>query len=83
MTEFDGKLKELSKLIRSWNLFSDTSKSQIDDFSKKLLTALDNEANTEKIKRIIESELCIIFGFFNREFDAHVLSNQIMLWWDK
>lgn len=83
MTEFEGKIKQLSQLIKSWNLVDESFKSQFDEFSNKLLIALDNGANSEKIKRIIESELCVTFGLFKNEFEAEILTNQIILWWDK
>ena len=83
MTEFEGKIKQLSQLIKLWNLVDVSFKSQFDEFSNKLLIALDNGANSEKIKRIIESELCVTFGLYKNEFDSEILTNQIILWWDK
>lgn len=83
MTEFEWQIKELSKLIKSWNLINRDSNSQFDNFSKKILYALDKGENSEKIRRIIESELCVTFGLFNNEFDSKILANQIMHWWDK
>ncbi|WKW46903.1 hypothetical protein P3875_02280 [Myroides sp. JBRI-B21084] len=83
MTEFEGKIKELSKLIYNWNLINVASKSKLDDFSKKLLNALLKERNVEKISRIIESELCVTFGLFSNKFDSNILAVQIMQWQDK
>ena len=83
MTEFEGQVKELSKLIYNWNLVNVASKSQLDDFSIKLLNALSKEANSEKICSIIESELCIRFGLYNDEFDSLILANQIIQWKDR
>jgi 23S rRNA pseudoU1915 N3-methylase RlmH len=83
MTEFEGQIKELSKLIYSWNLINVTSKSQLDDFSKKLLDALSKDEKFEKIRRIIESELCVTYGLYSNEFDSNNLAKQIMQWQDK
>ncbi|MCU0417667.1 MAG: hypothetical protein MUE33_10840 [Cytophagaceae bacterium] len=83
MTEFEGQIKELSKLIYDWNLINADSKSQLDDFSKKLLNALLKEESVEKISRIIESELCVTFGLYSNEFDSNILAEQIMQWQDK
>jgi len=83
MTEFEGQIKELSKLIYNWNLINVASKSQLDDFSKKLLNALSKEENVEKIRRIIESELCVTFGLYSNEFDSNILAKQIMQWQDR
>jgi len=83
MTEFEGKIKELSKLIYNWNLINVTSKSQLDSFSKKLLNAISKEENSEKIRQIIERELCVTYGLYSNEFDSNILAKQIMLWQDK
>lgn len=83
MTDFEGQIKELSKLIKTWNLVNVSSANQFDEFSKKLLNRLYEGENPLKIKGIIESELCVTFGLYNTEFDSDLLTNQIMLWWDK
>jgi len=83
MTEFEGQIKELSKLIYNWNLINVTTKSQLDDFSKKLLNALSKEENAEKIRRIIDRELCVTFGLYSNEFNSIILAKQIMQWQDK
>jgi hypothetical protein len=80
MTEFEGQIKELSKLIYNWNLIYVSSKSQLDDFSKKLLNTLSKEENVERIRRIIESELCVTYGLYSHEFDSNILAKQIMQW---
>jgi len=48
-----------------------------------LLRALNKGVNAEKIRRIIESELCVTFGLYSNEFDSNILANQIMKWQDK
>lgn len=83
MTKFEGEVKELSKLIKSWNLVSSSSTNQFDTFSNKLLDRLYAGENSIKIKGTIESELCVTFGLYSDEFDADVLTNQIIAWWDK
>lgn len=55
----------------------------LDDLSKKLLNALQKGENVEKIRRIIESELCVTFGLYSSEFDSNILANQIMQCQDK
>jgi 23S rRNA pseudoU1915 N3-methylase RlmH len=83
MTEFEGQIKELSKLIYNWNLINVASKSQLDDFSKRLLNALGKQESAEKIRQIIESELCVTFGLYSNEFNSNILAEQIMQWQDK
>lgn len=80
MTEFEGQIKDLSKLIYNWNLINSASKSELDEFSKKLLNALDKEENEEKIIRIIETELCVRFGLYKTEFDSTGLAKQVIQW---
>jgi hypothetical protein len=82
MTHFEGQIKELSKLIKNWNLIEWASADTFNDFSQKLLTRLYEGKDALNIKRIIESELCATFGLYNTEFDADVLSHEIMLWWN-
>jgi len=83
MTEFEGKIKQLSQLIKLWNLVDVSFKRQFEEFSNKLLIVLGNGANSEKIKRIIESKPCVTFELYKNEFDSEILTNQIILWWDK
>ena len=83
MTESEGQIKELSKLIHHWNLINSVAKSELDEFSKKLHNALDKEETEEKISRIIETELCVRFGLYKTEFDSNNLANQIMQWRNK
>lgn len=77
MTVFEGQIKELSKLIYNWNIVNVESQYAFDNFSKKILNALNNDDNEEKIRRIIESELCVTFGLHNYEFDSNFLIKQI------
>lgn len=83
MTELEGQIKDLSNLIYSWNLVNVDSKSEFDEFSKKLLNALNREETEEKIRRIIETELCFTFGLFFNEFDSLALTNEFVQWQNK
>lgn len=81
MTAFDGQKKQLSKLIKNWNLVDVSSSKEFDKFSEKILNKLYEGVNALIIKRIIESELSITFGLFNWDFNSELLANQIMIWW--
>jgi hypothetical protein len=83
MTEHEGQIKELSKLIKTWNLINITSVSDFDNFSQKILNRLYEGGNFVKLKGIIESELCITYGLYNTEFDSNLLTSQIINWWKK
>ena len=81
--DFNGKTSELSRLINSWNLLSVSSKDGFDDLPKKILRNLYEGQSELKIKRIVESELCVTYGLFATDFDAGKLSKEIMTWWNE
>lgn len=82
LQDFSGKLSELSRLINSWNLIRVSTKDSFDDLPKKILRKLYEEQDDLKIKRILESELCVTYGLFATEFNSDKLSNEIMTWWN-
>ncbi|MBI5373015.1 MAG: hypothetical protein HZA79_13415 [Sphingobacteriales bacterium] len=83
VNDFNGKKAELSKLIKSWNLINMSSKDDFENLSEKILTNLSAGQTELKIKRIIESELCVTYGLFKTDFDAEKLTDEIMTWWDE
>ena len=82
LNDFNGNLARLSKLIKSWNLIQISSRSKFDKLAEKILNKL-YEGQSSKIKRIIESELCVTYGLYTTEFDADKLTNEIMVWWSE
>ncbi len=80
MTTFEDQARALSKLIQNWNLIQFVSKSDLNEFSRKILNILNEDGNTEQLAGIIESELCVTFGLFKNEFDSNVLASQIVQW---
>jgi hypothetical protein len=83
VNNFNGKKAELSKLIKSWHLIDVSSKSDFGNLSEKILRNLSEGQTELKIKRIIESELCVTYGLFKTDFDAEKLTNEIMSWWNE
>ena len=81
--DFNGKTSELSRLINSLNLLSVSSKDGFDDLPKKILRNLYEGQSELKIKRIVESELCVTYGLFATDFDAGKLSKEIMTRWNE
>ncbi len=81
--DFNGKKSELSKLIKSWNLIEMNSNSDFGRLLEKILSTLSEGQTEIKIKRIIESELCVTYGLFKTDFDAEKLTNEIMTWWNE
>ena len=80
---FNGKFAELSKLIKSWNLVKVTSPSGIDNLTEKILSKLYEGQTEIKIRRVIESELCVTYGLFKTDFDSNQLSKEVMTWWNE
>jgi hypothetical protein len=83
LRDFNGKFAELSKLIKSWNLSKVTSTNGFDNLTEKILSKLYEGQTEVKIKRIIESELCVTYGLFKTEFDSNQLSKEVMTWWNE
>ena len=81
VNDFNGKRDVLSKLIHSWNLIDMYSKNDFVILADKILRNLSEGQTELKIKRIIESELCVTYGLYHTEFDAEKLTNEIMTWW--
>lgn len=82
LQDFNGKLSELSKLINSWNLIKVSTKDSFDELPTKILRKLYEEQGELKIKRILESELCVTYGLFATEFNSDKLLREIMTWWN-
>lgn len=83
MTDFAKKSTELSKLIKSWGLIQVNSRNEFELLAKKILNNLSEGQPVIKVKRIIESELCVTYGLYSNEFDADKLANEIMDWWNE
>ncbi len=77
------KEAELSKIIKSWNLPGIADRRDAFELSQKLLRSLSAEESEEKIRRILESELCVTYGLFKTDFNAAQLASEIMSWWNE
>ncbi len=82
LNDFNGKKAELSKLIKSWNIIEESSKSDFDTLSQKILNNLNDGQIEEKIKQILESEFCVTYGLYKTDFNSDKLTNEIMNWWN-
>ena len=80
--DIDNNFLELRVIINSWNLIPNSPKDEFDSLNHKVLSHLYKNAGYEKIKQIIESELCANFGFFINEFESDKMANAIMNWWN-
>jgi hypothetical protein len=83
LNDFNAKKSELSKLIKLWNVIDMSSKNDFSGLSEKILSKLSEGQTELKIKRIIESELCVTYGLFKTDVDAETLTKQIMTWWNE
>ena len=76
------KKAELSIIIKSWNLPGIADSSDAFELSQKILRSLSAGESEEKIRRLLESELCVTYGLFKSDFNADKLTNDIMIWWN-
>lgn len=82
INEYNGRLTNLTKVIHDWNLTNSETKYELFDFSKKILDNLIENKGEEKIKRIIENDLCVIYGLYSTEFNSEKLTVEILNWWN-
>ncbi len=81
--DFNGRIAQLSQLIKSWDLVQPTTKNEFDILAKKILNKLYDGQNEIAIKRLLESELCLTYGLYKTEFDANRLTNEVMTFWNE
>ncbi|QQR55566.1 hypothetical protein IPG41_03360 [Candidatus Peregrinibacteria bacterium] len=81
--DFKSNFLQLRKIINAWNLIPGSGKEEFDSLNQKILSNLYRGADADKIKRVIESELCVNFGFFIDEFDSEKMSLEIIEWWNE
>jgi hypothetical protein len=75
--------RQLSSLIRDWDLSPGCPSDEFDTMSFKLLSALQKGADDKVIGSILESELEVTYGFFSDEFDTDALLAEVRSWWSK
>lgn len=83
LNEYNGRLAQLAKLVKSWDLIKLNSIDGADKLAGKILEKLYEGQKEAKIKRIIESELCVTYGLYNTDFDAGKLTKEVMTWWNE
>lgn len=81
--EFNGRLSQLAKLMKSWDLIKGNSIGGADMLAGKVLSKLYEGQAAIAIKRIIESELCVTYGLYNTEFDSGKLTREVMNSWNE
>lgn len=82
LSDYNRNFTELKKLIYSMNLMAAFSKNILDPLTEKVLQQLEKEINFEKLKEIIEYELCVTYGLYLDEFNSEEIASAIMNWWD-
>ena len=83
LNEFNGRVAQLAKLMKSWDLLKGNSIGGVDKLAEKVLSKLYEGQTAIEIKRIIESELCGTYGLYNTEFDSGKLTREVMNWWNE
>lgn len=77
-----GDFMNLRKIINSYDLIPGSPSDEFDSLNYKILSHLYKDADFEKIKRVLESELTVNYGFFSDEVDADQMASEIMHWWN-
>lgn len=81
LNERNGNFTQLKRLIVSMNLMPAFSKNILDPFTEKILQQLEKGISFEKLKNIIEYELCVTYGLYFDEFNSEEIASEIMNWW--
>ncbi len=81
-SDYNRDFTELKKLIYSMNLISSQSKHTWDPLTQKILQQLEKGADFEKLKSIIEFELCVTYGLYIDEFNSEEITTDIINWWN-
>jgi len=82
INERNNQIEQLNKLILSMNLMVNAHKKTFHHLAEKLLHQLEKEIDVEKIKAIIDSELCVTFGLYLNEFNSDKIADDIIDWWE-
>ena len=80
--EFEDRVFDMRKIINSYELIPHAPSDEFDALNHKVLSHLYKDADTEKIKKVLESELCQYYGLFDDEFDANEIAIEIIDWWE-
>ena len=79
--EFEDRVFDMRNIINSYEIIPHAPRDEFDALNHTILSHLYKDADTEKIKRIIESELCQNYGLFIYEFDTDEIAIRIIEWW--
>lgn len=83
INDYHDDFQDLRKIITNWELIPDYSKHYYNNFTNRVLDALNQDANEKKIHGIIETELIIGLGFYSDEIDVNNYITDIFSWWNK
>ncbi len=74
--------KELRKLINSWGFIPGAPSDEFDALNHKLLSHLNQGANSEKIFNVLRSELISYHGLSPTDKDVQLLTKEVIEWWE-
>ena len=77
-TEFKYQVKELRKIINSWDLIPGSPTDEFDSLNHKLLGHLGRSADEGKITGVIHNELIVIFGLTIKQSKSKDLAAEVM-----
>lgn len=61
---YNGHLAQLRKIVSTWDLMTGVPSYEFDTLCNTVLSHLYQQADLQKIERVIESELIVRYGFF-------------------
>lgn len=79
--EFNGNLKELGKILNSWELMPDASKGDFYQLNHQILSHLYKGVDLEKIMRVLDSELITTYGLSVDSEQSEQIALDIIDWW--
>lgn len=77
INERNTLLTKLNTLLHSTNLLPNYSKSQYLVLSEKILNQLEKGTDYENVKKFIEDELIVSYGFYPYEVNSSQLTEHI------
>ena len=78
---YNSDFSQLRIIINSWEFYDFTSNDEFDSLNNKILSHLYKNADSEKLSRIIQSELNENYELIYDDLDAEKLTDEVFKWW--
>lgn len=80
--ERKNNVLQLEKLTISMNIIYEMHQNFCAFLAEKVFQQLEKGSDSQKIQRIIETELCVGYGLYMHEFNSEKITNNIINWWE-